>query len=94
MKASTIKATYSLDPLTASEIEALAKAWNVPKSEVIRRSVHAAASRSERPASQPLSKQEALKILQAEPRLRPDQVKQWQEDIRAERSAREAHDSV
>jgi hypothetical protein len=88
MKQSTIKGTYSLDPLTATEIEALAKAWNVPKSEVIRRSVHAAASQSDLAGPRPPSKLAALEALQAEPRLSPAEVENWEKEIRAERRAR------
>lgn len=88
MKSSTIKATYSLDPLTASEIESLAKAWKVPKSEVVRRSIHAAVRRKEELAPRRLSKEEALKLFQSEPRLSPSDADKWIEEIRAERLAR------
>ena len=47
MKSSTIKATYSLDPLPVRDTESLAKAWKVPKSEAVHRSVHAVSSRKE-----------------------------------------------
>ena len=88
MKSSTIKVTYSLDPLSVSEIESLAKAWKVPKSEVVRRSVHAAASRNKALAPRRLSKEEALKLLQSEPRLSPSAANKWIEEIHAERLTR------
>ena len=38
-----IKSTYSLDVETARTLEALAQRWNVPKTEVLRRAIRAAA---------------------------------------------------
>jgi hypothetical protein len=39
MAVTTSKVTYSLKPETVTRVEELAAAWNVPKSEVIRRAV-------------------------------------------------------
>ncbi len=85
MKKTVTKATYSLDPLTVMEIQELAKLWSVPKSEVIRRSVHMAASNPEASSRQPQTPLEALDALQRGPRLGRKASEEWAEDVRRER---------
>lgn len=83
----TAKATYSLDPLTVLEIQELAGAWGVAKSEVIRRAVHAASSQRDALGRRPLTAEEALDALQQAPRLSAAQAEEWTRSVRAEREA-------
>jgi hypothetical protein len=85
MKKTVTKATYSLDPLTVMEIQELAAVWSVPKSEVIRRSVHLAASNPEAGSGQPQTPLEALDALQSSPRLDKKTRECWAENVRRER---------
>ena len=57
-----IKSTYSLDVETVRTLESLARRWNVPKTEVLRRAIRAAA-REESPDER--SALESLRLLQA-----------------------------
>ena len=50
----TIKSTYSLDVESVRVLEALAKRWNVSKSEVLRRAIRIAATGGEPGESAPL----------------------------------------
>jgi Arc/MetJ-type ribon-helix-helix transcriptional regulator len=85
MKTATSKVTYSLDTATVLAIEELATTWGVPKSEVVRRAVHAASERRDELGHRPLSAAEALAELQREPRLSPSAAAAWTERVRAER---------
>jgi len=87
MKTVTIKSTYSLDPLTALEIQELAAAWGVPKSEVIRRAIHTASAQRDALARRPLTALEALEELQKEPRLSAAEARAWAQTVRRERRA-------
>lgn len=40
-----VKSTFSLDDLTIAKLQALARKWQVPKTEVLRRAVREAAER-------------------------------------------------
>ena len=84
MAVTTIKSTYSLDVETVRTLEMLARRWNVSKSEVLRRSVRAAAreeSQGER------SVLESLRLLQASVKARGIDLKRWEREVRAERRA-------
>ena len=85
MKKISTKVTYSVDPLTVLEIRDLAEVWGVPRSEAIRRAVHAAAMRPEAVAQRPLTPEEALGKLQEEPRLSPAAAATWRQAVRSER---------
>jgi len=79
-----IKSTYSLDAETVRTLESLARSWNVPKTEVLRRAIRAAAkeeSAGERSAL------ESLRLLQASVKARGVDLKCWERDLRAERRA-------
>ena len=84
MAVTTIKSTYSLDVETVRTLEMLARRWNVSKSEVLRRSVRAAAQEESPRASRKL---EALRQLQASVKRRGIDLKRWEQEVRAERRA-------
>lgn len=67
------------------EIKELAAIWNVPKSEVIRRSVHMAAGNPEAGSQQPQTPLDALDSLQRSPRLGKETRGEWAENVRRER---------
>lgn len=79
----TVRSTFALDPATAESLEALARRWDVSKSEALRRAVAAAATvEGADPASDAVA---ALKELQKSLGLDRRKAKQWVERIRAER---------
>lgn len=86
MAITTIKSTYSLDVSSVRTLEALARRWNVSKSEVLRRSLRIAATTSDEGESAPL---EALGRLQTTVRERGVDLAGWGRDLRAERLAAE-----
>lgn len=83
MAVMTIKSTYSLDVESVRTIERLAKRWNVPKSEVLRRAIRLAAAEDPDDGAA-LS---ALDRLQASLRARRVDLAQWERDSEAERRA-------
>lgn len=85
MKETSIKVTYSLDAATVMEVQELAVAWRMPKSEVIRRSVHAAHTRRDALAPGATTPEAALAILQATPRLTAKRAESWIQAVRDER---------
>ncbi|MBU0641013.1 MAG: hypothetical protein KKB50_19290 [Planctomycetes bacterium] len=88
MKTMTAKVTYSVDPLTVLEIQDLATAWGVPKSEVVRRAVHAAVQQRDKLARRPMTPTQALDELQEEPRLSAEETARWIRAVRKERQVR------
>ena len=84
MAVTTIKSTYSLDVETVRTLEALARRWNVPKTEVLRRAIRAAA-REESPVER--SALESLRLLQASVKARGVDLKRWERELRTERRA-------
>ena len=85
MKTATIKSTYSLDGATVADIERMSRAWGTPKSEVIRRSVRAAAERIDELAPVRFTPIQALDTFQRVPRLTAAQGTAWAKSIRQER---------
>ena len=85
MAVTTIKSTYSLDVETVRTLEALARRWNVSKSEVLRRAIRAASAgeRSQRARE----KLEALRQLQDYVQRRGIDVEAWAREVRATRDA-------
>ncbi len=79
-----IKSTYSLDVETVRTLESLARRWNVSKSEVLRRAIHAAAGEKSQRVREKL---EALRQLQAYVQQRGIDVEAWARETRAERRA-------
>jgi hypothetical protein len=61
MAVTSIKSTYSLDVETVAALERMARRWNVPKSEALRRAIHRA---SEEDGDVPLTPVQALEALQ------------------------------
>ncbi|MBQ90930.1 MAG: hypothetical protein CL441_05835 [Acidimicrobiaceae bacterium] len=49
MATMTIRGTYALDPETVGRLEALARRWEVSKSEALRRAIRAAAEAEQAP---------------------------------------------
>ena len=84
MAVTTIKSTYSLDVETVRTLEALARRWNVPKSEVLRRAIRAAASDENQRVK---SKLEALDRWQASLKAQGVDLAAWEREARAERRA-------
>ena len=80
-----IKSTYSLDVETVRTLESLARSWNVPKTEVLRRAIRAAAAgeRSQRACE----KLEALGQLRDYVQRRGIDVEAWAREVRATRDA-------
>lgn len=84
MAVSTVKSTYSLDVESVRALEALARKWKVPKSEVLRRAIRIAATDEELGDRAKLA---ALDRLQTSVRERRTDISQWARDLRAERRA-------
>ena len=84
MAATSIKSTYSLDVETVRTLEALARRWNVSKSEVLRRAIRAAA-REENPRAR--EKLAALDKLQASMKARGVDFAAWEREVRFTRDA-------
>jgi hypothetical protein len=88
MKTATIKNTYTLDVGTVADIDMMSRTWGVAKSEVIRRSVRAAATRMDEVGPSRLTPLQALAAYQRAPGLAPAAARAWMAAIRRERSAR------
>lgn len=80
----SIKSTYSLDLESVRALEALAKRWNVSKSEVLRRAIRIAANEDVPTQNAAL---DALDRLQSSLRERKIDTAQWAKELRAERRA-------
>ena len=81
MATPTVKTTYSLDLDTVQALEDLARRWGVSKSEVLRRVIRAAASRTKVPTDVI----EALDDLQSSLELTPAKARSWAHKARAAR---------
>jgi len=81
----TVRATFALDPETASALERLARRWEVSKSEALRRAVGAAARVEEADADADALL--ALTELQERLGLDASKADEWIRQIRAERAA-------
>ena len=86
MATTTIKSTYSLDVESVRTLEALARRWQVSKSEVLRRALRIASTTRDDGESTPL---EALTRLQETVRKRGVDLTEWSRDLKAERRAAE-----
>lgn len=85
MAITTIKSTYSLDLDSVRTLEALARRWDVSKSEVIRRALRiAVVAGDDKGGTVAL---EALTRLQDTVRERGVDFAQWERDLRDERAA-------
>ncbi len=85
MATHTVKTTYSLDVETVRKLEAMARRWNVSKSEALRRAIRAAARQG-----LPNEGRDALKALDSLQRslnLGAEAADQWKKSARAERQA-------
>ncbi|MCY3546566.1 MAG: ribbon-helix-helix protein, CopG family [Gemmatimonadetes bacterium] len=85
MAITTIKSTYSLDVDSVRTLEALARRWDVSKSEVIRRALRIALVAGEDADGSVAL--EALTRLQDTVRERGVDLAQWERELRAERDA-------
>jgi hypothetical protein len=83
MATETIKGTYSLDVETVRALEALARRWNVSKSEALRRVIQAGAAREPREAGREALR--ALDELQRSLSLTRSAAAAWSARARAER---------
>lgn len=80
-----VKTTYALDVETVRTLDELARRWEVPKSEALRRAIRASATPARSPASPaPL---QALDRLQKALRLAPRDAERWSASVRLERHA-------
>jgi hypothetical protein len=80
----TIKGTYSLDVETVRELDALARRFNVSKSEALRRAIREAAAREASGKNDALA---ALDEIQRDLRLTPARADGWTKRVRSERRA-------
>lgn len=80
----SVRATFALDPGTASSLDRLAERWSVSKSEALRRIVRAAAAVEEVDAS--ADALAALEELQARLHLDAERAEAWVRRVREERS--------
>lgn len=80
----SIKSTYSLDVESVRALEALAKRWNVSKSEVLRRAIRIAANEDVPTQNVAL---DALDRLQSSVRERQVDTTQWARELKTERRA-------
>jgi len=85
MAITAIKSTYSLDVDSVRTLEALARRWNVSKSEVIRRALRIAAMTGDDTEGEVAL--EALSRLQDTVRERGVDLRGWARDLDAERKA-------
>ncbi len=79
-----VKTTYSLDVQTVRALEELAKRWDVPKSEALRRAIRAASLEAPSKASDAVR---ALDELQAALGLSLTDARRWQKAVETERRA-------
>ena len=84
MATTTIKSTYSLDVESVRALEALARRWQVSKSEALRRAIRSESSRQPARGGEAL---EALDQLQASLRSRNINVEQWAREVESGRRA-------
>ena len=82
MATTIVKTTYALDLETVGALDALARRWNVSKSEAMRRAIRASAAVNVPP--EPL---QALDELQKVLALAPAAAARWASQVRAERRA-------
>jgi Ribbon-helix-helix protein, copG family len=83
MATTTVKTTYALDLETVGALDALARRWNVSKSEAMRRAIRASASVHE--VDVPPEPMQALDELQKVLALAPAAAARWSSQVRAER---------
>lgn len=85
MATPTIKSTYALDVETVGALDALARRWNVSKSEAMRRAIRAsAAAHAVTVAPEPV---QALDELQKALALGTAAAARWSNQVRADRRA-------
>ena len=84
MAITTIKSTYSLDVESVRTLEALARRWQVSKSEVLRRALRIAATTGDEGENAPL---EALTRVQRTVRVRGVDFAEWGRGLKRERRA-------
>lgn len=82
MASTTIKSTYSLDAETSRALEAMARRWNVSKSEALRRAIRRAAEHAEPESGAALR---ALERLQETLGLSEEDCRRWEGENRTER---------
>jgi predicted transcriptional regulator len=76
----TVKSTYSLDEETLKKLQALARAWRISKTEVLRRAIRAAAERElPRPVEERIA---ALRALRQSLREHKVNFDKWMRDTR------------
>ena len=80
-----VKSTYSLDLETISDLEMLAARWEISKSEVLRRVIHAAANGMRDGTPDP---SDILDRLQQEVNLTKKQASAWENRVNRERASR------
>jgi hypothetical protein len=85
MATTTVKTTYALDLETVGALDALARRWNVSKSEAMRRAIRASAA--VHAVNVPPEPLQALDELQKVLALAPAAAARWSSQVRAERRA-------
>jgi len=84
MATPTVKTTYALDLKTIRSLEGLAQAWNVSRSEALRRAIRASAEVVSGAPPEPV---DTLDRLQKAVRLGPQAAERWSTGVRAHRRA-------
>lgn len=82
MATTTVKSTYSLDVDTVRQLQAIARRWNVSRSEALRRAIQAAAKQQLPAESDALN---ALDRLQKSLGLTENIARRWEKRVRSER---------
>jgi Ribbon-helix-helix protein, copG family len=83
MAVTSVRSSYALKPETVARLEALARRWNVSKSEALRRAIEIASGK----LSPELSPLAALEDLQKNAALQPEEAESWNARIRKNRKA-------
>ncbi len=79
----TVKSTFSLDEASIAKLQTLARKWQVPKTEVLRRALHQTLEREqEAPVAEKLA---ALHALQKELRAQGVDFAAWKKNARSGR---------
>jgi predicted transcriptional regulator len=84
MASTMVKTTYSLDVETVQALEELAKRWDVPKSEALRRAIRTV---SQEASSKPSDALRALDEIHKSFPLSLAEASRWEKAISAERRA-------
>jgi len=84
MANTTVKSTYALDVETVRQLDAMARRWNVSKSEALRRAIRTAAKQQKPATNEALN---ALNRLQDTLALTDGAATKWEKSLKRQRRA-------